>query len=177
MFNRVFEAGMIAVLALLRHLRSLRLAVQDAALSRRKQGFDSPRERQRSAAYDALSPNVGFRVRFFDSGLLFPYFLQPFFKKNNRDWINSRHRYRQFMSNTIKGVIPFDIQVKVTVFKFLFICISFVSNYFIFRSRGGLSQDENTVEQGTHNELLAGGATYRYPARIVNLRTRGAVCD
>ena len=56
---------MIAALALLRHLRSLRLAVQDAALSRRKQGFDSPRERQRSAAYDALPPNVGFRVRFF----------------------------------------------------------------------------------------------------------------
>ena len=84
MFNRVFEAGMIAVLALLRHLRSLRLAVQDAALSRRKQGFDSPRERQRSAAYDALSPNAGFRVRFFDSGLLFLYFLQPFFKQNNR---------------------------------------------------------------------------------------------
>ena len=26
--------------------RSLRLAVQDVALSRRKQGFDSPRERQ-----------------------------------------------------------------------------------------------------------------------------------
>ncbi len=29
-----------------RSLRSLRLAVQDTALSRRKQGFDSPRERQ-----------------------------------------------------------------------------------------------------------------------------------
>ena len=84
MFNRVFEAGMIAVLALLRHLRSLRLAVQDAALSRRKQGFDSPRERQRSTAYDALSPNAGFRVYFFDSGPLFLYFLQPFFKQNNR---------------------------------------------------------------------------------------------
>jgi len=31
-----------------------------------------------------LSPNAGFRVRFFDSGLLFLYFLQPFFKQNNR---------------------------------------------------------------------------------------------
>ena len=81
------------------------------------------------------------------------------------------------MSNTIKGVIPFDIQVKVAVFKFLFICIPFVSDYFIFRSRGGLSQDESTVEQGTHNELLAGGATYRYPAQIANLQTRSAVRD
>ena len=60
MFNRVFEAGMIAVLALLRHLRSLRLAVQDAALSRRKQGFDSPRERHIQQLTMPSPPDVAF---------------------------------------------------------------------------------------------------------------------
>ena len=37
-------------------LRSLRLAVQDVALSRRKQGFDSPRERQQDQQVGCRPP-------------------------------------------------------------------------------------------------------------------------
>jgi hypothetical protein len=36
----------LAFKAISKNLRSLRLAAQDVALSRRKQGFESPRERQ-----------------------------------------------------------------------------------------------------------------------------------
>ena len=50
---------MIAVLALLKHLCSLRLAVQDAALSRRKQGFDSPRERHKTQIIQGTSTQLG----------------------------------------------------------------------------------------------------------------------
>ena len=50
---------MIAALALLRHLCSLRLAVQDAALSRRKQGFDSPRERHKIQMIQGTSTQLG----------------------------------------------------------------------------------------------------------------------
>src|SRR5439155_12354913 len=50
-FQRPGKAGIITVLASTRHPRSLRLAVQDVALSRLKQGFDSPRERHLSPPF------------------------------------------------------------------------------------------------------------------------------
>ena len=45
-FHRARKPGIIPALTEARHPRSLRLAVQDVALSRLKRGFDSPRERQ-----------------------------------------------------------------------------------------------------------------------------------
>jgi hypothetical protein len=45
-FHSARKPGIIPALAQARHPRSLRLAVQDVALSRLKRGFDSPRERQ-----------------------------------------------------------------------------------------------------------------------------------
>ena len=59
-FNRVFKVGMIAAPGLVRHLRSLRLAVQDTALSRLKQGFDSPRERHIQQLTMPRPPDVAF---------------------------------------------------------------------------------------------------------------------